>query len=76
MTGCLPGLTFHFENKVAVKARQVAVNAAVELQKMDGFGASFLEAGLICINSLPLDKQEEVLRALFDREREARGFPQ
>jgi glucosylceramidase len=35
-------------------------------QKIDGFGASFLEAGLICLNSLPHDKQEEVLGVLFD----------
>jgi len=35
-------------------------------QTMVGFGASFLEAGLICINSLPATEQELVLRKLFD----------
>jgi glucosylceramidase len=42
------------------------INDAVKYQKMDGFGASIMEAGLITLNTLPLDKQEEVLRALFD----------
>jgi glucosylceramidase len=42
------------------------INDAVPFQKIDGFGASLLEAGLICINDLPPEEQEKVLRALFD----------
>jgi glucosylceramidase len=42
------------------------INDAVEYQRIDGFGASLMEAGLITLNTLPADKQEEVLRALFD----------
>jgi len=42
------------------------IDDAVRFQKMDGFGASFMEAGLMTLNTLPADKQEEVLRALFD----------
>src|SRR5215470_17542209 len=42
------------------------INEAVRFQKIDGFGASFMEAGLMTLNTLPRDKQEEVLRALFD----------
>jgi len=42
-------------------------------QRIDGFGASFLEAGLICLNSLPPSERESVLRALFDPEKGA-GF--
>lgn len=42
------------------------INDAVEYQKIDGFGASFMEAGLIALNTLPAEKQEEVLLALFD----------
>lgn len=42
------------------------INDAVEYQKIDGFGASIMEAGLITLNTLSADKQEEVLRALFD----------
>jgi hypothetical protein len=32
---------------------------------MLSFGASFLEAGMICLNSLDGKRQEEVLRYLF-----------
>src|SRR5262245_44625192 len=49
------------------------INDAVHLQKMDGFGASFMEAGLMTLNTLPPEKQEEVLRALFDA-KEGAGF--
>src|SRR5262249_54119448 len=42
------------------------INDAVHFQKIDGFGASFMEAGLMTVNTLPAEKQEEVLRALFD----------
>jgi glucosylceramidase len=45
----------------------------VTYQRIDGFGASFLEAGLICLNSLPPRERESVLRALFDPEKGA-GF--
>ncbi len=38
------------------------------LQKMVGFGASFLEAGMVCLNDLPQREQEAVLKALFDPE--------
>jgi glucosylceramidase len=42
------------------------INDAVKLQKIDGFGASIMEAGMMTLNTLPVEKQEEVLRALFD----------
>jgi len=35
----------------------------VKFQKIDGFGASIMEAGILTLNALPADKQEEVLRA-------------
>jgi glucosylceramidase len=35
-------------------------------QEIVGFGASFLESGLICLNALDRPRQEEVLQALFD----------
>src|SRR5882724_5370134 len=49
------------------------VNDAARYQKMDGFGASIMEAGLMTLNTLPADKQEEVLRALFDA-KDGAGF--
>src|SRR3989440_4407860 len=42
------------------------INDAVTFQKIDGFGASIMEAGMITLNTLPADSQEQVLRALFD----------
>src|SRR6202789_4183080 len=47
-------------------AANFEINDLVTYQKIDGFGASFLEAGLICLNSLPRSQRESVLRALFD----------
>ena len=42
-------------------------------QEIVGFGASFLEAGAICLNSLDAPAQEKVLQSLFDPEKGA-GF--
>jgi glucosylceramidase len=42
-------------------------------QEIVGFGASFLESGMICLNSLDPANQEKVLAALFDPDRGA-GF--
>jgi glucosylceramidase len=59
-----PAVTFQ---KSAVTGGAVfEVNDSVKYQKMDGFGASLLEAGIIVLNSLPADQQEAVLRSLFD----------
>lgn len=46
---------------------------SVKFQKIHGFGASIMEAGLITLNTLPPEKQEELLRALFDR-KDGAGF--
>jgi len=43
-----------------------SINGKVKYQRMEGFGASIMEAGLMTLNTLPAEKQEEVLRALFD----------
>ncbi len=42
-------------------------------QEIIGFGASFLESGAICLNSLIPERQEALLQALFDPEKGA-GF--
>jgi glucosylceramidase len=42
------------------------LDESVVHQEIAGFGASFLEAGMICLNSLDSQQQESVLRALFD----------
>src|SRR5437868_4758236 len=49
------------------------IDEKVRDQELIGFGASFLESGTICLNSLDSEKQERVLQALFDSEKGA-GF--
>ncbi len=49
------------------------IDDKVRDQEIIGFGASFLESGAICLNSLDKAKQEQVLQALFDPEKGA-GF--
>ena len=62
-----------FQPTAASGGATFEVNDSVKYQKMDGFGASLLEAGLIVLNSLPADQQEAVLRSLFDP-KEGAGF--
>lgn len=49
------------------------IHDATRNQTILGFGASFLEAGMICLNALRPSQQDELLRALFDPESGA-GF--
>jgi glucosylceramidase len=65
-------LQFESQNKPA-SAQAFRVDESVMYQTMTGFGASFLEAGMICLNRLDKNQQEAVLRALFDPEKGA-GF--
>ena len=56
----------HFQAGGQSSGIRFEVNDLMTLQKMDGFGASLLEAGLVCLNDLPRAEQERVLRSLFD----------
>jgi glucosylceramidase len=62
----------HF-GATAGNAPNFSIDEKVRDQKIVGFGASFLESGAICLNSLDTANQERVLRALFDPEKGA-GF--
>ena len=44
----------------------ISIDEKIHFQKIDGFGASFNEAGMICLNSLPEADRVEVLKSLFD----------
>jgi O-glycosyl hydrolase len=44
----------------------IIVDEKTRFQKMDGFGASFNEAGMICLNSLEPEIQDSVFKMLFD----------
>src|SRR5499425_2605397 len=62
-----------FTDSKPAQSASFEINDVVRLQKIDGFGASFMEAGLMTLNTLPLDMQEAVLCALFDA-KEGAGF--
>jgi glucosylceramidase len=49
------------------------IDEKVRDQEIIGFGASLLEAGMICLNDLDPEGQEKLLRALFDPDKGA-GF--
>ena len=54
-------------------ANAFRIEEKVTLQTMAGFGASLLEAGMMCLNTLPHAAQEKALEAVFDPARGA-GF--
>src|SRR5579863_8456180 len=66
-----PALHFHPEPDRNLAGFRI--DDSVVYQRIDGFGASFLEAGAICLRSLDAASQEAVLRALFDA-RAGAGF--
>jgi len=57
----------------AASGPRIRIDDSVRDQEIVGFGASFLEAGMICLHSLDATHREEVLRKLFDPEQGA-GF--
>jgi len=65
--------TLQFETARPGQPATFRIDDTITHQTIVGFGASFLEAGMICINSLPPAGQEDVFRALFDPENGA-GF--
>jgi glucosylceramidase len=56
----------NFENGYVDTAMAVLINEKQTLQKIEGFGATFNEAGMICLNSLKPASRDSVLMALFD----------
>jgi glucosylceramidase len=56
----------HFEAAGKAAAANFKIDAGMTDQKIDGFGGSLMEAGLICLNDLEPAAQEEVLQNLFD----------
>lgn len=62
----LSGISFT-ENKDA-DLPVIEIDTASRYQKIDGFGATFNEAGMICLNSLKTESKDSVLKNLFDPE--------
>ena len=44
----------------------IKIDEGTHFQKIDGFGATFNEAGMICLNSLDTETQDSVLKMLFN----------
>jgi glucosylceramidase len=55
-----------FVDGVPASTGTFTISETTKYQTMAGFGASIMEGGIITLNTLPPDKQEDVLRALFD----------
>jgi glucosylceramidase len=55
-----------FSTSVQSSMPAIIVDEKTRFQKMDGFGASFNEAGMICLNSLEPEIQDSVFKMLFD----------
>ena len=68
-----PKSPLHFVEKSARLESGFRLDDTTAHQKIDGFGASFLEAGSVCLQSLDASAQAAVLRALFDA-RQGAGF--
>lgn len=47
---------------------KIVVDTTIRYQQMEGFGATFNEAGMICLNSLPVERRDSVFKSLFDQE--------
>jgi glucosylceramidase len=63
----------HFETLSSTKVPSFEIHTGNMLQQMTGFGATFSEAGMICLRDLSASQQESVLQGLFDSDRGA-GF--
>jgi glucosylceramidase len=62
-----------FAARLGADTNVFRIDDKVTFQTIAGFGGSFLEAGMVCLNTLPVEGQEKVLEALFDPVRGA-GF--
>ena len=56
----------HFDRRQVSGVPVYNIETGVMLQRMVGFGASFLEAGMVCLRDLTPAEQEAALRSLFD----------
>lgn len=55
-----------FEPNKSDSISDIRIDETIKYQRIEGFGATFNEAGMICLNSLSTQGRDSVLRALFD----------
>jgi glucosylceramidase len=58
----------YFKTNKQSELPEITIHEDGVFQKIDGFGATFNEAGMICLNSLDAEAQDSVLKMLFDPE--------
>jgi glucosylceramidase len=58
--------SLQFETRLGPGTNTFAIQETATLQTIAGFGASMLEAGMVCLNTLPPESQEKLLQSLFD----------
>lgn len=58
------GLSFTSDKESSLPA--IKIDESTRFQKIDGFGATFNEAGMICLNSLNTETKDSVLKMLFE----------
>ena len=58
------GLSFASDKGSAIPS--ITIDESTLFQKIDGFGATFNEAGMVCLNSLSTETRDSVLKMLFD----------
>ena len=58
------GLPFTSDKELSLPV--ITIDDGTHFQKIDGFGATFNEAGMICLNSLNVEKEDSILKMLFD----------
>ncbi|HYK47954.1 MAG TPA: hypothetical protein VEV83_22405, partial [Parafilimonas sp.] len=56
----------HFSRRENVSLPVIKVDDKIRYQKIEGFGATFNEAGMICLNALRVEDRAKVLQSLFD----------
>ena len=56
----------HFTSDNQSSMEVIKIDEGIQFQKIEGFGATFNEAGMICLNSLNPEKKDSVLKMMFE----------
>ena len=57
---------YSFTTEKDPSSEVIKIDEQILFQKIDGFGATFNEAGMVCLNSLNAEVKDSVLKMLFD----------
>jgi glucosylceramidase len=57
---------FSFTSDKESSLEVIKIDESSHFQKIDGFGATFNEAGMVCLNTLKAEIKDSILKTLFD----------